>query len=172
MRTAGADEFRLQVFPVVVVTPSYIGARALVDDRSITVEETAGDRKEVVVRNIKRSDRQALTRRDTHDEQPAAERGVADLRSVEDASRAGANAADLVVLPEALEQMPDQLTIGARKADRPASSDAAVGRDETDGVGESGSPLRVSGRGNSAPVLFRQNARHGRLPPMRCRGPR
>src|SRR5438552_1661448 len=170
-----AHELGLEVFPVVIVASASVGARTLVDDRAVAVQEPARDNQEKVLGDLECADRQALALADPDRRKPTAEGRVTDLRPVNDAAGERADPADLVVLVEALEKVDDQLAVGARESQSAPSGDPAVCRDESDRIPEARGPLGCRHGRSAPPVEMRRHMRHVTPPTMsrrRARDPR
>src|SRR5207245_8562777 len=98
-----------------------------------------------------------------------------ELRPVNDAAGERADAADLVVLVEALEKVDDQLAVGARESQSAPSGDPAVCRDESERIPEARGPLGCRHGRSAPPVEMRRHMRHVTLLTMsrrRARDPR
>src|SRR5438045_3723074 len=112
-------------------------------------------------------DGQALPLSNTDTQEPAAERGITDLRSVVEPTGARPHTTDLVALPQACQEVLDELAVGARESEVTTTGDASVRRDQSDGVGKARAPLRLDHGHCPSPVLLRRHSRDVLHPTMR-----
>src|SRR5256885_4557885 len=169
MRTTAANEFGLQIFPVVVITTPDIGSRPLVDDRAIPVKKAASDCEQMLLGDREGPDGQALPLSNTDPGEPATERGITDLRSVVQPTGARPHTTDHVALPQACQEVLDELAVGARESEVTTTGDASVRRDQSDGVGKARAPLRLGHERCPSLVSLRRYPRDVLHPAMRGR---